>query len=99
MISGIGGLWWIPFVYFWGRAPVLFWTTLAGALFTLGCAVTTNFTTFYALRAMMGFTLTACQTIGLSFIKDMFFFHEHARKIGLWAALFLAGMWPPPPAS
>lgn len=37
----------------------------------------------------MGLTLTACQTIGLAFIKDMFFFHEHARKIGLWAALFL----------
>jgi hypothetical protein len=38
---------------------------------------------------MMGFTLTAGQTIGLSYIKDMFFFHEHARKIGLWADLFL----------
>jgi MFS family permease len=37
----------------------------------------------------MGLTLTACQTIGLSFIKDMFFFHEHARKIGVWACLFL----------
>lgn len=37
----------------------------------------------------MGFTLTACQVIGLSFIKDMFYFHEHARKIGLWAAAFL----------
>lgn len=87
---GIGGIWWIPFVYVWGRAPVLFWTTLAGAFFTLGCALTTSFTTFYGLRALMGFTLTACQTIGLSFIKDMFFFHEHARKIGLWAALFLS---------
>jgi MFS family permease len=38
---------------------------------------------------MMGFTLTAGQTIGLSYIKDMFFFHEHAWKIGLWAGLFL----------
>jgi MFS family permease len=27
--------------------------------------------------------------IGLAFIKDMFYFHEHVRKIGLWAALFL----------
>jgi hypothetical protein len=58
-------------------------------MFTLGCAVTDSFTTFYGLRALMGFTLTACQTIGLAFIKDLFFFHEHARKIGLWAALFL----------
>ncbi|MCJ1393458.1 hypothetical protein MMC18_006333 [Xylographa bjoerkii] len=89
IMLGIGGLFWIPFIYFWGRAPVLFWTQVAGTLFTLGCALTTSFTTFYGLRALMGFTLTACQTIGLSYIKDMFFFHEHARKIGLWAALFL----------
>jgi hypothetical protein len=33
--------------------------------------------------------LTACQVIGLAFIKDMFYVHEHVRKIGLWAALFL----------
>jgi MFS family permease len=25
----------------------------------------------------------------ISCIKDRFFFHEHARKIGLWAGLFL----------
>ena len=29
------------------------------------------------------------RSLGLSFIKDMFFFHEHARKIGLWAWLYL----------
>jgi MFS family permease len=44
---------------------------------------------FYGLRALQGFTLTSGQTIGLAYIKDMFFFHEHARKIGLWAGLFL----------
>ncbi|KAK6532487.1 hypothetical protein TWF281_006676 [Arthrobotrys megalospora] len=89
IMLGVGGIFWIPFIYWWGRAPVLFWTTLAGAFFTLGCCLTTNFETFYGMRALMGFTLTACQTIGLSFIKDMFFFHEHARKIGIWAAIFL----------
>ena len=60
-----------------------------GTFFTLSCALTTSFPAFYGLRALMGFTLTAGQTIGLSFIKDMFYFHEHARKIGLWAWLFL----------
>lgn len=87
--SGVGGLIWIPLIYTWGRAPVLFWTTLSGTFFTLACAVAQDFTTFYAFRALMGLTLTACQVIGLSFIKDMFFFHEHARKINLWAGLFL----------
>lgn len=80
---------WIPFICFWGRAPVLFWTTLAGTLLTLGCIYAPNFTTFYGLRAMQGFTLTAGQTIGLAFIQDMFYFHEHAKKIGIWTACFL----------
>jgi MFS family permease len=55
----------------------------------MGCAVAPNFTTFYALRALMGLFLTSGQVIGLSFIKDMFFFHQHARKIGIWATLFV----------
>jgi MFS family permease len=38
---------------------------------------------------MMGFMLTAGQTIGLAFIQDMFFFHQHAQKIGIWTACFL----------
>lgn len=88
-LSAIGGIVWIPMIYFWGRFPVLFWTTVAGAFFTLGCALTSSFNTYYFLRAMMGFTLTCGQTVGLSYIKDMFFFHEHARKIGIWASLFL----------
>ncbi|KAK6543578.1 hypothetical protein TWF694_000322 [Orbilia ellipsospora] len=93
IMLGIGGVFWIPFTYWWGRAPVLFWTTFAGALFTLGATLAPNFTVFYGMRALMGFTLTACQTIGLSFVKDMFFFHEHARKIGIWAAIFLVSAY------
>jgi MFS family permease len=48
-----------------------------------------DFTTFYTLRALQGFCLASVQGIGLAFIKDMFFYHEHARKIGIWAAIFL----------
>lgn len=62
---------------------------LAGTFFTLGCCLTQDFSSFYALRALQGFTLTSGQTIGLAYIKDMFFFHEHARKIGMWAGFFL----------
>lgn len=41
------------------------------------------------MRALVGLTCQPALTAGLSFIQDMFFFHEHARKIGLWAAVFL----------
>ena len=41
------------------------------------------------MKALQGLVLTAGQTAGLAFIQDMFFFHEHARKIGIWTAVFL----------
>ena len=53
----------------------------------------------------MGFVLTSYQVAGLACqchqlfsgalayvttgIKDMFYYHEHARKIGIWVALFI----------
>ncbi|OAL52632.1 MFS general substrate transporter [Pyrenochaeta sp. DS3sAY3a] len=89
LMLGIGGLFWIVVSSWWGRAPVMFWSTLTGALFTLACAVTTSFPVFYGFRAMMGLTLTAYQVVGLACVKDMFFFHEHARKIGIWVAIFI----------
>jgi MFS family permease len=60
-----------------------------GTAFTLGATLAPDFETFYAMRALMGITLTACQAVGLSYVKEMFFYHEHARKIGIWAALLL----------
>lgn len=69
---------------------MLFWTVLTGTLFLLGSALTQSFEGYYGLRTLTGFTLTAGQTIGLAFIQDMFFFHEHAKKIGIWTAFFLA---------
>jgi MFS family permease len=67
----------------------MFWSTLTGTLFTLACAVTNSFPVFYGFRAMMGLTLTAYQVVGLACVKDMFYFHEHARKIGIWVAIFI----------
>ncbi|KAH0843811.1 MFS transporter [Fonsecaea pedrosoi] len=87
-LSGIGGLLVIPPCYFWGRAPVLFWTTLIATLLTLGLALTDDFATFYALRGIQGLFITTCNVTVLCYIKDMFFFHEHARKIGIWISLY-----------
>ncbi|CAI6331879.1 unnamed protein product [Periconia digitata] len=89
VMLGIGGLFWIVMSSFWGRAPVMFWSTLSGALFTLACATTTSFPVYYGFRALMGLTLTAYQVVGLACVKDMFYFHEHARKIGIWVAIFI----------
>lgn len=77
-------------VSYFGRAPVLFWTTIFGFVFSILAAKSTSFTEFYAMRALTGLFITAAQTISIAFLKDMFFFHERARKIGLWAALYIS---------
>lgn len=59
-------------------------------MLTLGATLAPDFHTHYAMRTTMGFFLTAPQTISIAYIKDIFFFHEHARKIGLWASLYIS---------
>ncbi|GAA5989356.1 hypothetical protein JCM5350_005686 [Sporobolomyces pararoseus] len=90
LFLGIGGLIWIPPLYFWGRLPVLFWTQFIGTFLVLGSALATSFETYYVLRPLTSVFLTAGQTIGLTFIHDMFFKHQWAKKIGIWVAIFLA---------
>ena len=86
---GIGGIFWAVVASCWGRLPVMFWTTLLGAICMLVSAVTTDFLVYYAFRALTGFTLVSYQIVGLASVKDMFFFHEHARKIGIWVVFFI----------
>ena len=43
------------------------------------------------MRTLQGFFGAPPQVIGLSIIHDMFFFHERARKVNIWAASFLIG--------
>lgn len=76
-------------VSYWGRAPVLFWTEVLGFCFTLGSALSKDYATFFVMRCFSAAFLTAAQTISIAFLKDMFFFHERARKIGLWACLYI----------
>lgn len=86
---GIGGVFWGIVCSFWGRLPVMFWATFLGAICMLITAVTTNFQVYYAFRTLTGFFLVSYQVVGLACVKDMFFFHEHARKIGIWVAFFI----------
>ncbi|VUC26984.1 unnamed protein product [Clonostachys rosea] len=88
--SGIGGLIWVPVSSIWGRGPVLFWTTVFGFGFQIGSACSTEYETYYAMRVVSALFLTSGQVISIAFLKDIFFFHERARKIGLWAVLYIA---------
>jgi MFS family permease len=84
-------MFWIPFISFWGRAPVLFYLILAGTTMTLATALVADFNSYYATHALMGFLYGGSQTLGLAYIQDMFYLHQHSRKIGIWAAMLQAG--------
>lgn len=83
---GAGGLFVVALSAYFGRLPVLFWFTVTALWTAAWCTAATTFEPFMAARILNGFFSTAAQGGGLVFIKDMFFFHEHARKINIWAA-------------
>ncbi|KZT37208.1 putative MFS transporter [Sistotremastrum suecicum HHB10207 ss-3] len=61
----------------------------AGGIFVIvfsACASAPSFNSFMAFRILNGFFATVAQAGGLMFIKDLFFFHQHARAINLWDA-------------
>lgn len=71
--------------------PVLFWSQVLACAMVIAAALAPTYAGFTAARTLQGFFGTAPQVIGLSMIHDMFFFHERARKINIWAFSFLVG--------
>ncbi|EON61602.1 hypothetical protein W97_00817 [Coniosporium apollinis CBS 100218] len=90
-MQGPGGLLAVPLCQRYGRLPVLFWSQLLTLVFTIGATVSPDYASFTACRTLQGFFGAPPQVIGLSMIHDMFFFHERARKINIWAFSFLIG--------
>lgn len=70
---------------YFGRLPVVFWFLLFNLATAAWCAGATSFESFMAARILNGLFSTVTQSGGLMFIQDMFFFHERARKINIWA--------------
>ncbi|KAJ5287124.1 hypothetical protein N7478_002810 [Penicillium angulare] len=74
---------------YFGRYPILFWWTLLALATAIWCAAAQSFESFMAARILNGFFSTVAQSGGLMFIKDMFFLHEHARKINIWSGFIV----------
>ncbi|KAJ4263300.1 hypothetical protein NW762_006118 [Fusarium torreyae] len=92
----VGGILWVPLTSVFGRAPTLFWSSIIALGVCVGTAVVDDFPTFYALRALLGFFTTSVQTTSIALIYDLFFFHQRARKVGLWALLYIGSpLWGP----
>ncbi|KAJ5096635.1 hypothetical protein N7456_007356 [Penicillium angulare] len=81
---GAGGIIAVMLSAYFGRLPVLFWFMFAAFATAAGQAGSNGFIGFFVPRVMNGFFSGVAQGGGLMFIKDLFFLHEHARKINLW---------------
>lgn len=79
----------MPMASSWARAPVIFWSTVVGFACALGSCLVREYAPMFALRVLLGLFITAAQTVSIGVIKDFFFFHESARKIGVWATIYI----------
>ena len=90
-MQGPGGLLAVPLAQRYGRLPVLFWSQFLTLVVSIGAYGASGYAGFTACRTLQGFFAAPPQVIGLSMIHDMFFFHERARKVNIWAFCFLLG--------
>ncbi|CAE6445754.1 unnamed protein product [Rhizoctonia solani] len=88
-LLGPGGVLAVILISSFGRLPVLFWSQLIGLGFLIGCTVAPTLTVFAVTRCLQSFFSTAPQVVGLYFIKDIFFWHQEARKVNIWTFSFV----------
>jgi predicted MFS family arabinose efflux permease len=86
---GAGGVVVVALSAYFGRLPILFYFLVLATATAIWCAAAVTFESFMAARILNGFFSTVAQGGGLMFIFDMFFFHERARKINIWAAFII----------
>ncbi|CUA66783.1 putative transporter C794,04c [Schizosaccharomyces pombe 972h-] [Rhizoctonia solani] len=88
-LLGPGGVLAVILISSFGRLPVLFWSQVLGLGFLIGCTVAPTLTVFAVTRCLQSFFSTAPQVVGLYFIKDIFFWHQEARKVNIWTFSFV----------
>lgn len=84
-----GGLFSVWLSAYFGRLPILtIFTSLALAT-SAWSAAATSFESYLAARIIFGFFSIVAEAGGLMFIQDVFFFHEHPRKINIWSGAII----------
>lgn len=77
------------FSAYFGRYPVMFFFLVVATATAAWCAAAKSYGSFMAARVLNGAFSTVTQGGGMMFIQDMFFFHERAKKINIWACVTL----------
>ncbi|KAL8999602.1 MAG: hypothetical protein Q9169_001562 [Polycauliona sp. 2 TL-2023] len=86
---GAGGLFSVWLSAYFGRLPILVsFTSIALGTYAW-CAAATSFESYMAARIINGFFANVAQAGGLMYIQDIFYFHEHPRKINIWSGAII----------
>lgn len=86
---GVGGLATVWLSAYFGRLPVLFWFGCLSAGTAAWSAAAKSFESYMASRILSGFFCVAAAGGGLMWIKDVFFWHSHAKKINIWSTAII----------
>ena len=86
---GFGGLATVWLSAYFGRLPVLFWFGCLSAGTAAWSAAAKSFESYMASRILNGFFSIAGAGGGLMWIQDVWFFHEHPRKINIWSTAII----------
>jgi MFS family permease len=86
---GIGGLATVWLSAWIGRLPVLFWFGVLSAATAAWAAAAKSFESYMAARILNGVFCVAAAGGGLMWIKDVWFFHEHPRKVNVWSTAII----------
>ena len=78
---GICGLVVVALSNYFGRLPIIFLFQSLALATCAWAAAATSLRSFIAARILNGLVASAAQGGALMWIKDLFFFHEHPRKI------------------
>lgn len=78
---GLCGLIVVPLSNFFGRLPIIFIFQCLALATCAWAGEATSLKSFIAARILNGLVASAAQGGALMWIKDLFFFHEHPRKI------------------
>ncbi|PYI16155.1 MFS multidrug transporter [Aspergillus japonicus CBS 114.51] len=93
-IAILGGapLLWKPLSNRFGRRPIFLLSLILSCVCNIGCARSPDYASMAACRALVAFFISPAMAIGSAVVTEMFFRHQRARYMGIWAVMVTLGV-------
>ncbi|PYH47064.1 putative MFS multidrug transporter [Aspergillus saccharolyticus JOP 1030-1] len=93
-IAILGGapLLWKPLSNRFGRRPIFLLSLVLSCVCNIGCARSPDYASMAACRALVSFFISPAMAIGSAVVTEMFFRHQRARYMGIWAVMVTLGV-------